>query len=70
MPAKSKAQANLMRAAEHGATFPMAREVRASMTPSQMHEFATTKSVSLPGHAASRHPHRNLGTYLHPKKSR
>ena len=48
MPAKSKAQANLMRAAEHGAQFPMAQKVRASMTHQQLHDFAATKTKGLP----------------------
>lgn len=72
-PAKSKAQANLMRAAEHGATFPMAKQVRASMTMSQMHDFAAGSMKGKPQHvkkAGGQHPHRNLGKYLHPKKSR
>lgn len=66
MPAKSKSQARLMAAAEHGADFPMARKVRASMTHDQMHDFAATPRKGLPTHA--RHPHANLGKYLHPKK--
>ena len=40
MPAKTPKQANLMQAALHGATFPKAREVRQSMTPSQIKDFA------------------------------
>ncbi len=39
MPSRSKAQQHLMAAAEHGASFPMARKVAASMTHSQMHDF-------------------------------
>lgn len=74
MPAKSQAQANLMR----GATFPLAQIVRKSMSHAQMHDFAVTKSANLPTHvkkvngatAVTNHPHRNLGTYLHPQKSR
>ena len=50
MPAKSQAQANLMRAAEHGASFPMARKVRESMTPTQLGDFARTKTKKLPLH--------------------
>lgn len=50
MPAKSKAQANLMRAAAHGASFAKAREVRASMTPDQLADFTHTKSANLPPH--------------------
>ncbi len=48
MPAVSKAQANLMRAAEHGASFSMAQKVRGSMTLRQLEEFAKTKSKGLP----------------------
>jgi hypothetical protein len=51
MPAKSKAQQRLMAAAEHGATFPMAKKIRQSMTHQQMHDFAATKSRQLPKHA-------------------
>ena len=68
MPAKSKAQQRLMAAAEHGANFPMARKLRASMTHQQLHDFATGSMKSKPAHIG--HPHRNLGGYLHPKKSR
>lgn len=58
-----------MRAAEQGASFALAKHVRESMTPSQLHDFAKTKSQKLPAHA-DKHPHRNLGAYLHPKKGR
>ena len=69
MPAKSKAQANLMRAAEHGASFPMAQKVRRSMSMKQLHEFAAGSAKGKPAHVnASGHPHANLGKYLHPKK--
>ncbi len=73
MPSRSKAQADLMRAAEHGASFPMAQKVRSSMTKSQMHEFAVTPTKGLPGHVAAlnSHPHApRLGAFLHPKKMR
>lgn len=50
MPAKSKAQANLMRAAEHGARFPMAKKIRASMSRAALHDFAATKRAKLPAH--------------------
>lgn len=50
MPSKSKAQANLMRAAEHGAKFPMAKKIRASMAPASLHDFAATKSATMPAH--------------------
>lgn len=66
MPAKSKAQANLMRAAEHGASFPKAQQVRNSMTLQQIGDFARTPSKSLPKHVG--HPHKNLGKYLHKAK--
>lgn len=69
MPSTSRAQKNLMRAAEHGAEFPMARAIRHSMTPTQIHDFAAGSNRGLPAHA-SKHPHRNLGHYLHPKKHR
>ena len=42
MPAKSKSQQRLMAAALHGASFPKAQDVRASMTTKQLREFATT----------------------------
>lgn len=50
MPAKSKAQQRLMSAAEHGASFPMARKVAASMTHKQMHDFAAGKEKGKPEH--------------------
>lgn len=70
MPAKSRAQQRLMQAAEHGAPFPMARKVRASMSHSQMHDFAVGSMKHKPAHVAMKHPHKNLGAYLHPKKAR
>jgi hypothetical protein len=54
MPSKSKAQQRLMQAAEHGATFPKAREVRASMTYAQMHDFAVGSERGKPQHVAPR----------------
>ena len=66
MPAKSKAQQRLMQAAEHGATFPMAKKVRASMTHDQMHDFAVGSEQGKPAHVG--HPHKNLGKYLHAPK--
>ena len=41
MPAKSESQRRLMAAAEHGATFKKAKDLRRSMTLGQLHEFAT-----------------------------
>ena len=64
-----------MAAAEHGASFPKAKAIRASVTHQQMHDFAATpnsamkpmgKAPTLP----APHPHSNLGKWLHPKKSR
>jgi len=40
MPAKSKAQQRLFQAAEHGANFPMAKRIRASMSKAQMHDYS------------------------------
>lgn len=37
-----------MGAAEHGANFPMAKKLRASMSHSQLHDFAATKEKGLP----------------------
>ena len=48
MPAVSKKQQHLMAAAEHGANFPMARNIRKSMTHQQMHDFAATSTKNLP----------------------
>jgi hypothetical protein len=48
IPSVSKKQRRLMGAAEHGADFPMAKKVRASMTKGQMHDFAKTKEKGLP----------------------
>ncbi len=50
MPSKSRAQQRLFQAAEHGATFPMAAKVRASMTHSQMHDFAVGSEQGKPTH--------------------
>ncbi len=53
MPAKSKAQQRLMQAAEHGADFPMAKKVRASMTKGQMHDFAAGSEKGKPAHVST-----------------
>jgi len=50
MPAKSQAQRRLMAAAKHGADFPMAKKVRASMTDKQLSEFSHTASSKAPEH--------------------
>ena len=44
MPAKSEAQARLMRAAEHGADFPKAKAIRESMSPEQIQDFSRTSA--------------------------
>ena len=50
MPGVSKSQVRLMRAAEHGADFPMARKVAGSMTLKQMSDYASTPTKKLPMH--------------------
>jgi hypothetical protein len=50
MPAKSRAQQRLMAAAEHGATFPMAKKLRKTMTHQQMHDFASGSQKGKPEH--------------------
>ena len=50
MPSKSKAQARLFQAAEHGATFPKAKALAKSLTHQQMHDFAATSTSHLPAH--------------------
>lgn len=67
MPSVSKAQQRLFQAAEHGATFKMARTIRSEMTRQQMHEFASGSMKGKPTHVG-KHPHRNLGSYLHKSK--
>jgi len=73
MPAVSKAQQRLMGAAEHGADFPMARKLRQSMTLKQLHDFASGSEQGKPTHVTKTrtgHPGKNLGHYLHKRKSR
>ena len=70
MPAVSKAQQRLMGAAEHGAKFPMAKKLRASMSMQQLHDFASGSEKGKPQHVSSGHPHKNLGKYLHKPKAR
>lgn len=50
MPARSIAQQRLMAAAEHGAKFPMAKKLRASMSHQQLHDFASGKQKGKPMH--------------------
>ena len=54
MPARSQSQARLFRAAEHGATFPMAKKLRANMTLAQLHDFAATSTKKLPAHVKAK----------------
>lgn len=67
MPARSKAQQRLIAAAEHGADFPMARKVRASMSRDQMHEFASGSMAGKPEHVA---PHRRGGHAKHARRGK
>jgi hypothetical protein len=50
MPAKSVAQQRLFQAAEHGADFPLAQKLRASMTHAQLHDFASGSEAGKPLH--------------------
>ena len=50
MPSVSKSQQRAMAAAEHGATFPLAKKLRASMTMSQLHDFASGSMKGKPQH--------------------
>jgi hypothetical protein len=73
MPAKSQKQANLMRAAAHGAQFPMAQKVRESMPLSSLADFASTekpapKSRLVPKSSKPFNPAVNLGAFHHPPK--
>lgn len=54
MPAKSIAQQRLAGAAEHGATFPLARKLRASMSLQQLHDFASGSEAGKPQHVKKR----------------
>lgn len=57
MPATSRKQANLMRAAAHGADFPKARRIRASLSPDQIEKFSRFESES---HAYDHRTRNNL----------
>lgn len=48
MPSVSKSQQRLMQAAEHGATFPKAEALRASMSKAQLHDFAAGSEKGKP----------------------
>jgi hypothetical protein len=60
MPSKSKAQQRLMASAEHGAQFPAAKKLRASMSHEQLHEFAAGSMKGKPEHAPR---HRLAGSH-------
>lgn len=50
MPSVSKKQQHLFQAAEHGASFPMAKKVREGMSHEQMHDFAVGSEKGKPEH--------------------
>lgn len=50
MPATSKAQQRLFQAAAHGATFPMAKRIRGSMTLAQINDYARSSTKGKPEH--------------------
>lgn len=50
MPSKSRSQQRLMAAAEHGATFKKARDLRQSMSLGDLHDFASGSMKSKPEH--------------------
>jgi len=59
-----------MRAAEHGASFPMAQKVRESMSLGQLHDFAKGSTKGKPEHVNSHHPIKNLKHFAHPKRTK
>lgn len=50
MPSESKSQRHLMAAALHGADFPMAQKLRASMSVKQLADYARGTDKGLPKH--------------------
>jgi hypothetical protein len=58
MPSVSKSQQRPMQAAEHGATFPAAKQIRASMTPAQIDDFTGGSMKGKPEHVKPRVAHR------------
>lgn len=48
MPSTSIAQQHLFQATEHGADFPKARKLRASMSRETMHDFASGSEAGKP----------------------
>jgi len=72
MPAPSKASQRLFQAAKAGADFPMARQVRASMSDSDLEDFASGSMAGKPEHVrsskpAAAHSLRNLKKRIHGK---
>jgi len=54
VPSKSKAQQHAMAEAMSGATFPLAKKLRANLTLSQLHDFAATSTKKLPAHVKAK----------------
>lgn len=50
MPAKSKSQQRLMQAASHGASFALAKKLRRTMSPQQLHDFSVGSEKGKPQH--------------------
>ena len=70
MPAKSQSQQRLMAAAEHGSNFPKAKALRASMTMSELGDYARGPMKGKPERVKSFNPAKNLGKYHHKPKGR
>jgi hypothetical protein len=56
MPSVSKSQQRLMQAAEHGADFPAAKKLRASMSHQQLHDFSVGSEANKPEHVSHHSP--------------
>lgn len=66
LPSRSKSQQRLMQAAEHGATFPLAKHLRASMSHEQLHDFAVGSEQGKPEHVKGDTRHaRHLRSMMH-----
>jgi len=59
MPAKSRSQQRLFAAAQHGAQFRKAKQLRATTTPAQREEFARGSMKGKPAHV--KHPPNRYG---------
>lgn len=70
MPSESKSQQRAFQAAKHGADFPLARKLRASMSAEQLDDFATGSMVGKPEHVKKKAAPsiRNLKARLHSRK--